>query len=64
MTAQRVGRMIVALASVAFAGVAVTLWAAPVRAAHALGLEAVRSSGVAVLRADLGGLFAAFGAVS
>jgi hypothetical protein len=53
----RISRVIVALAALFFAGVGLELWVAPERAAHRLGVEAVRESGVATLRADLGGLF-------
>jgi ribonuclease Z len=55
----RISRAVVALASVVFAGAALAIWAAPDRAAQLLGLEAVRAGGRAVMRADLGGLFAA-----
>src|SRR5262245_35591750 len=58
MTLSRISRTLVALASLGFAGVALLIWAAPQQAAQTLGLEAVRSGGTAVLRSDLGGLFA------
>jgi ribonuclease Z len=58
MTLSRISRAFVALASLGFAGAALLIWAAPQQTAQTLGLEAVRSSGTAVLRADLGGLFA------
>jgi ribonuclease Z len=58
MTTTRVSRALVALASVLFGCVAVAIWAAPAQAAHALGLEPLRGGGAAVIRADVGGLFA------
>jgi ribonuclease Z len=58
MTLSRISRTLVALASLGFALVALLIWAAPQQAAQTLGLEAVRSGGTAVLRSDLGGLFA------
>lgn len=58
MTLSCISRILVAFASLGFAGVALLIWAAPQQAAQSLGLEAVRSSGTAVLRSDLGGLFA------
>src|SRR5262245_22408675 len=63
MFAPCVSRMFVGLASVCFAGVALTIWAAPAEAARWLGLEATRASGTALLRSDLGGLFAAMSAL-
>jgi len=51
-------RIFIALASLAFAGVAVAMWAAPDQAARAFGLEAIGTAGRTSLRADLGGLFA------
>jgi ribonuclease Z len=59
MSAPRISRVVVGLASVFFAVVALALWVAPDHVAHALGLETVRATGTAVVRADLGGLFAA-----
>jgi ribonuclease Z len=54
----RISRALVALASLLFAVVALAIWAAPAPAAHALGLEPIRPGGAAVIRTDLGGLFA------
>jgi ribonuclease Z len=58
MTTSRISRVLVTFASLLFAALALELWVAPQQAAHRLGLEALRPSGLAVLRADLGGLFA------
>jgi ribonuclease Z len=58
MTTSRISRMLVALTSLGFAAVALLIWVAPEPAAQRLGLEAVHSNGTAVLRSDLGGLFA------
>ena len=57
MTISRISRLVVALASVLFAGVALAIWATPEQAAHALGIETVRTTGLAAVRADIGGLF-------
>ena len=57
MTFSRLARVVVALAGAGFAGVALMIWAAPDQAAQSLGLEAVGSTGTAVVRSDLGGLF-------
>jgi hypothetical protein len=54
----RVSRALVALASPLFAAVAVAIWLVPDQAALMLGLEPVNPRGAAVIRADLGGLFA------
>jgi len=58
MTTSRISRIVVSLASLFFAGVALAIWVAPEQAAHRLGIEAVRATGIAVVRADIGGLFA------
>src|SRR5882672_10473250 len=58
MTPSRLPRVLVGLAALSFAVIGLGLWFAPGQAAHRLGLEAVRASGLAVVRADLGGLFA------
>jgi ribonuclease Z len=58
MTIARISRVIVSLASLLFAGLALALWVAPEHGAHRLGIEAVRATGLSVVRADLGGLFA------
>jgi len=58
MTTARLSRLIVLFASLLFACVAVAIWVAPDQAARALGLASVRAAGAAVVRADLGGLFA------
>src|ERR671922_2541087 len=58
MIRTRISRIVVALASLGLAGAALTLWTAPAQSARMLGLEPLRASGVAVVRADLGGLFA------
>ena len=58
MKTQHIARGVVAVASVVFAGTALAIWVAPKEAAHALGLEFVRPAGAAVMRADVGGLFA------
>jgi ribonuclease Z len=57
MSISGLGRFIVMVAAVLFAGLGIELWVAPDQAAHRLGLEAVRAGGSAALRADLGGLF-------
>jgi len=57
MSISRIGRFVTAIASLLFAGVGLAFWVAPEQAAHRFGLEAVRASGLASLRADLGGLF-------
>lgn len=54
----RIPRAIVSSASVFFGALALGIWAAPERAATVAGVEAVRAAGTAMLRADLGGLFA------
>src|SRR5262249_55619578 len=43
---------------IVFAGIAVAIWVAPAQAGHYLGLEPVRAGGLAVMRSDLGGIFA------
>jgi len=58
MSITRICRVTVCLASLLFAGVAMALWAAPEEAARVLGIETIRAAGVAMVRADLGGLFA------
>jgi ribonuclease Z len=57
-------RVVVSLATVFFASVAVALWIAPEQAAPRLGLDVLRTGGLAVLRADLAGLFAGLAALS
>jgi ribonuclease Z len=56
-TTSRLGRLIVTLAAVMFAAVGLGFWVAPEQTAYRLGLEAVRATGLAALRADFGGLF-------
>jgi ribonuclease Z len=51
------GRTVVTLATLLFAGAAMALWVAPDQAAARLGLEVAHAGGLAVVRADLGGLF-------
>jgi ribonuclease Z len=63
MFALRVSRTFVGLASLCFAAVALTIWVVPAEAARWLGLEATRTSGTAILRSDLGGLFVALSAI-
>lgn len=58
MVAARMSRVIVALASPLFACAALAIWAAPEQAVQRLGLETVRTTGLSVVRADIGGLFA------
>lgn len=58
MTAVRVSRAVIALASVTFAGLAIAIWSAPDAAAARLGLDAIGSAGTAAVRAEIGGLFA------
>jgi ribonuclease Z len=58
MTASRISRAIVSLASLFFAALALGIWAMPELIAGRLGVEAVRAAGGATLRADFGGLFA------
>lgn len=58
MTTLRISRVIATLASVLFTGLALAIWVAPEQAAHSIGLESTGTAGTAVLRADLGGLFA------
>src|SRR5688500_15709160 len=58
MTALNIRRVVIALSSLGFASVAAMCWIAPDQAARSFGLEAIDATGVASLRADLGGLFA------
>ena len=58
MKTQQVSRSVVAVASILFGGIALAIWIVPGEAARLLGLELVRPAGTAVMRADLGGLFA------
>lgn len=58
MSTQRFSRICVGLAGVLFAGLALSIWAAPDLAARQVGVEPVRAAGTAMLRADVGGLFA------
>ena len=60
----RISRVLVALAGVAFAGVALAAWTAPQRAAWVLGLAVTDSAGAATIRADIGGLFAGLALLS
>lgn len=64
MNISRISRLIVALAGLFFAGAALALWMTPETAAHRLGIEIVRATAVPVVRADLGGLFAAMAVLS
>ena len=57
MSISGLGRLIVTLAALLFAGLGLELWVAPEQAANRLGLEVVRATGGAALRADVGGLF-------
>lgn len=57
MATSRVTRLIVGISAVLFAGLAVGFWAAPEETATRFGLQAVGTSGVTALRAELGGLF-------
>jgi ribonuclease Z len=57
MSISAFGRAIVWVAAVFFSGAAIVLWTAPEQTAQRLGLEVVRAGGLAVLRADLAGLF-------
>ena len=58
MKTLRISRAVVALASALFASFALAIWIVPGEAAHTLGLEPVGANGTAVVRADVGGLFA------
>jgi ribonuclease Z len=58
MTTSRISRTIVSIVSVFFAATALGLWIAPEYAARQFGVDAARATGTAMLRADLGGLFA------
>ena len=57
MTLHNISRLLVGFAAVLLGAVGVGIWLAPDQAAHLLGLEAVRASGLAVVRADIGGLY-------
>jgi ribonuclease Z len=57
MTLTRIIRIVISLASLLFASAALAIWAGPEQAAHALGLEVIRVTGLSVVRSDLGGLF-------
>ncbi len=63
MSTSRIGRFIVALAAVIFFLVGLSFWIAPEQIAHGLGLESLRTTGTAALRADFGGLFLSLGAL-
>jgi ribonuclease Z len=58
-----VSRFVVIFASALFTGVALAFWADPQGAAQFFGIEAVRTSGVAALQTELGGLFAGLAAL-
>ena len=58
MNASRFSRLVVAVASVLFAVLALVIWAAPELAGRQAGVEPVGVAGLAMLRSDLGGLFA------
>jgi ribonuclease Z len=58
MTTQRILRTLVSITSLAFAALAAAIWTSPESAARQVGVEAIRASGFAMLRADFGGLFA------
>jgi ribonuclease Z len=58
MITTRISRIVVALASMVFAGVALAIWTAPAQAARMIGLEPFRAAGAAVVGANIGGLFA------
>ena len=58
MKTLRISRAVVAVASALFAGFALAIWIVPGEAADLLGLEPVGADGTAVMRADVGGLFA------
>jgi ribonuclease Z len=57
MTSIRIGRAVVALAGVTFAGLALAIWAAPDQAAQRFGLAVTDAAGAAFVRAEIGGLF-------
>jgi ribonuclease Z len=59
----RISRTIVSLASLFFGALALGIWAAPDLAARYAGVEPVRAAGTAMLRADVGGLFAGMAAL-
>jgi ribonuclease Z len=54
-------RIIVALAGVAFSALGIGFWVAPEDTGRIFSLEAIGTSGLVALRADLGGTFAALG---
>lgn len=58
MNASRISRTVVAVASVSFAALALIIWAAPELAGRQAGVEPVGVAGLAMLRSELGGLFA------
>lgn len=64
MSLSRIGRFLVIAGTVLCGVIGVEFWIAPDHAAHRFGLEAIRSTGLTALRADLGGLFIALAALS
>jgi ribonuclease Z len=57
MTRVYISRILVALASLTFAGIAVAIWLAPGAAGGRLGLDIADAAGRAAIRAEIGGLF-------
>lgn len=58
MKTLRLSRCVVGAASVLFGGLALAIWAAPELAARQVAVEPVGVAGLAMLRSELGGLFA------
>jgi len=54
-------RILVSLITVLFIAVGLEFWIAPEQAAQQFGIEAIRSTGIMSVRADMGGLFLALG---
>ena len=57
MTASRISRSLLSLASLTFVGIALAAWLAPAAAAERFGLQVANAAGTAAIRADIGGLF-------
>lgn len=64
MRQSRAARVFVTLASLLFAGAALSFWIAPQQMAERFGVAAIHSGGLATLRADFGGLFAGLAVLS
>jgi ribonuclease Z len=64
MSLSHIGRFLVIAGAVLCAVIGLEFWIVPDQAAHRFGLEAIRSSGLTALRADLGGLFITLAALS